>query len=247
MGEGTASERRLGLALTLVIAMVLPTVVTWLYFDALAGQGAANRWQQLTYTFGKTVQFALPLACVLWVDPRSLWPIRLRFDGLGLALSFAAIVCAAMFLVYFGWLRDSAVFARSADAIRKKLDEVGLNSPGGYLGLALFLCVVHSLLEEYYWRWFVFGRLRGLLPVAAALIVSSLAFMSHHVLVLHHYFPDRFWTATLPYSLGIAVGGGVWCAIYQRTGSLGSTWLSHLLIDAAIFAIGWDMLFVRGG
>jgi membrane protease YdiL (CAAX protease family) len=246
MAVPPAAERRAATALALVVAMALPTLITWLYFDLLAGQGPANGLQQATYLLGKTIQFTLPIGFVLWADPKTLWPIRLRFAGLRLALGFAWLVSAAMVIVYFSWLRDSSLFAGTTPAIRAKLAEVDLLSPLRYLGLALFLCVAHSLLEEYYWRWFVFGRLRALIPLWPAIVLSSLAFMAHHVLVLHHYFPGRFLHATLPFSLGVAVGGGVWAWIYQRTGSIGATWLSHFLIDATIFLIGWDLIFVRG-
>ena len=30
--------------------------------------------------------------------------------------------------------------------------------------------------------------------------------------------------------------------LYERGGSVWSPWLSHLLVDAAIFVIGWDLL-----
>jgi membrane protease YdiL (CAAX protease family) len=41
------------------------------------------------------------------------------------------------------------------------------------------------------------------------------------------------------------VGGMVWAWLYWRTGSIYAPWLSHLLIDAAIFTAGYDLLFVR--
>jgi membrane protease YdiL (CAAX protease family) len=101
------------------------------------------------------------------------------------------------------------------------------------------------LLEEYYWRWFVFGWLRRQTPLLVAQLLSSLAFMAHHVVILAVFFPGRFWTAAVPFSLCIAGGGFVWAWIYERSGSIYAPWLSHLLIDAAIMAVGYDLLFVR--
>ena len=34
--------------------------------------------------------------------------------------------------------------------------------------------------------------------------------------------------------------------LYRRSGSLVGPWLSHLLVDAGIMVIGYDLLFVRG-
>jgi membrane protease YdiL (CAAX protease family) len=67
--------------------------------------------------------------------------------------------------------------------------------------------------------------------------------MAHHVLVLGKYFGFDS-PATWLFSSCVAVGGAVWAWLYNRTGSLLGPWLSHLLVDAAIFAIGFDL--VRG-
>jgi membrane protease YdiL (CAAX protease family) len=45
---------------------------------------------------------------------------------------------------------------------------------------------------------------------------------------------------TLPTS--IAVGGAVWAWLYDRSGSLLAPWISHALIDGALFVVGWDMV-----
>ena len=125
----------------------------------------------------------------------------------------------------------------------RKLEGFGLATPAGFVLLTVFLALIHSLLEEYYWRWFVFGWLRRLLPLLPALLLSSVAFMSHHVIILAVFFPGQFWTATVPFSLAIAGGGFVWAWLYDRTGSLYAPWLSHLIIDLAIMAVGYDMVF----
>jgi uncharacterized protein len=33
----------------------------------------------------------------------------------------------------------------------------------------------------------------------------------------------------------------MWAWLYQRSGSIYASWLSHLLIDAALFTIAFDM------
>jgi len=45
--------------------------------------------------------------------------------------------------------------------------------------------------------------------------------------------------------LGVAVDGGAWCWLYAKTGSLDAAWISHLLIDAAIMWIGYDLVVPR--
>jgi uncharacterized protein len=228
------------LSTALAFAMLFPTVMTWWYFQRLAG-GGESRWQQLAYASGKVVQFTFPVVflglTVGW--PR---PSPPRFDGLAWGLAFGLVVAVAMLVLYFGVLRESGLLHRTAEQVRAKLVELGIATPLRYLGLTTFIVVAHSLLEEYYWRWFVFGQLRHLLPPVWAMIVSSIAFMSHHVLLLMIWFPDHIWLAGLS-SLGVAIGGAMWAWLYQRTDSIWSSWLSHLLVDAAIFVVGWDLAF----
>jgi membrane protease YdiL (CAAX protease family) len=110
-----------------------------------------------------------------------------------------------------------------------------------YVALAVFYSLAHSLLEEYYWRWFVFGQLRRLLPLWPAIVVSAVGFMAHHVLVLSLYF--GWWTwPTMLLSAAVAAGGGFWAWLYDRSGSLLGPWLSHLLIDAGIFFVGFHLV-----
>jgi uncharacterized protein len=231
----------------LVVAMTLPTVMAWLYFERLGGrQGTANPLQQAAYTGGKLVQFALPVIWLLLTQQR-LWAMRRpRIDGWPIGVAFGLLVAAAMLGLYYFEFRNSSLLADTPGRLRDKLHEFGVDTPGAYAELAVFIVIVHSLLEEYYWRWFVFGRLRTLIPFAPAVAVSSFAFMAHHVVILDVYLPGRLFTATIPFALGVAVGGAVWAWLYARADSVWSPWLSHALVDGALFVIGWDLLFRPG-
>jgi membrane protease YdiL (CAAX protease family) len=224
----------------LVFALVFPTVLTWVYFIALA---YSEPWMQKgAYGIGKVIQFAFPLVFVLLVRKERLHFRGLDTNGLVLAIGFGLLVAGAMLGLYFFWLKPAGFFAGPVtEEVKEKLKGFGITSLAAYALLAVFYSLVHSLLEEYYWRWFVFGRLRNLTPLRAAVAISSVGFAAHHVLVLAKYFG---WDspATWLFSAGVAIGGVVWAVVYQRSKSLLGPWLSHLLVDAAIFAIGWDLI-----
>jgi membrane protease YdiL (CAAX protease family) len=148
-----------------------------------------------------------------------------------------------MFGLYEVLRQRSEVFADTPARVAGMVQKFGMNSPARYLLFAVPFCLVHSLMEEYYWRWFVFGWLKRWVPLGVAVALSSLAFMAHHVILLAGYFPGRFLTVALPFSLCVAVGGAVWAWLYHRTGSLYAAWVSHAVIDVAIFAIGFEMLW----
>jgi membrane protease YdiL (CAAX protease family) len=220
-------------------ALLFPSLVTWVYFVWLADDSAGL--QQASYSIGKLIQFAFPLVWVVWAQRQRLRWQRPATAGLASGVGFGVLIVAAMLLIYHILLKPSGFFAGAAEVVAQKVAGFGVDSLAKYAALATFYSACHSLLEEYYWRWFVFAQLRRLTSLPGAIAISSLGFMAHHVLVLATFFG---WSspATYLFSLCIAVGGAFWAWLYARTESLYAPWLSHLLIDAGIFLIGYDLL-----
>jgi len=222
-----------------VVALFLPTAITWFYFIVLAKAPAAV--QQTAYAAVKTVQFALPVVWVWLVQrERPAFPRPSR-KGLLLGALFGLAVAAAMAVLYFAVLKPRGLFAEPANEVKTKIKAFGINTLAGYLLFALFCSAIHSLAEEYYWRWFVFRQLSRGSYLALAIAISSVGFAAHHVLVLQVYFG---WTSPLTwlFSAGVAIGGAVWAWLYHKSRSLYAPWLSHALVDAAIFVVGYDLL-----
>jgi membrane protease YdiL (CAAX protease family) len=229
-------------------ALAYPSAMTWVYFVAVAGQGSQpNQAVMIAYFAGKVIQFAFPLIYVGLTERKGLRPAWPTWHGLAFGLVFGLAVGGAAIAIYFAVLKDSNYLRETPEKVLAKLRESGYASVGGFLAVAAFYSIVHSLLEEYYWRWFVFGWLRRLMRPLLAGVLASLGFMAHHVIVLSVLFPGmrQFALLVVPLSVAVAMGGGVWCWIYQRTGSLYAAWISHMLIDAAVMVIGWDMVGER--
>ncbi len=191
----------------------------------------------------KVLQFAFPVVWVKLVLRERIEWRRPSAQGVATGLLFGLAVAAAGWLVFRYVLESSPLFVAATEQIRAKVAGFGLDSVPKFVALGVFYSLAHSFLEEYYWRWFVFGQLRRLVPLWPAIVVSSLGFMAHHVLVLSLYF--GWWTwPTLLFSAAVAVGGAFWAWLYDRSGSLVGPWFSHLVIDAGIFFIGFQL--VRG-
>jgi hypothetical protein len=218
--------------------MLFPTLGTWLYFDVFAGQPGMKP----AYLVSKAVQFLFPVLYAWRVQRQAVRLTLPRRSGLLAGTMFGLVVGGGLLAGYFSWLRESRYLAGADAALAAKLGEIGADTPARYVLLAVFYSVPHAFLEEYYWRWFVFGQLRGWLAWPWAAGLAGVAFALHHVIVIAAYIPaEHFATATLFFSLCVAVGGGVWAWLYERSGQLYSPWLSHLLIDAAIMAVGFDL------
>jgi membrane protease YdiL (CAAX protease family) len=224
-----------------VVALVLPSIVTWIYFFGAEDQSAGV--QLAVFNTVKILQFALPIVWVLFVQRGR---IRLKpesLSGVALGIAFGLVVFAAALGLYYGYLKGAPFFAGAGKEIRGKLAGWKIDGVAEYAALGVFYSLLHSLLEEYYWRWFVFGQLRRAVSVRTAIVVSALGFMAHHVLVLGKYFGFASPAAWL-LSACVAVGGAFWAWLYHRSGSLLGPWASHMLVDAAIFLAGYDI--VRG-
>jgi membrane protease YdiL (CAAX protease family) len=229
--------------LALVFAMSFPSVMTWVEFMILPGAGRErNMALQATFWLGKLVQFSFPIVYIWFFRREELAVHKPSVRGLKLGAAFGLVVGAGALILYFAWLKTTPALAKTPERIHGWLSEFNLATPGGYLGMACFIAVLHSFLEEYYWRWFVFGRLEKHLPLAAAMGLSSCAFMAHHVILLSVYLHGYFWEAVVPFSLCVAGGGVVWAWLYHRCQSLYAPWVSHLLVDLALMGLGYDML-----
>jgi membrane protease YdiL (CAAX protease family) len=240
------SPPRWALWSALLFAVIFPTAISWVeYLGAAPEGGRLNVGTPIAYGGGKMVQFAWPLLC-FWMWERRLPRLeRPHFRGAALGVSFGLVVGAGALGLYFGWLRDTVLFAQASVKIHGRLGELGLNSPAGFALFAFFIAVLHSLLEEYYWRWFLFGWLRRVVAVPLAIVLSSVAFMFPHVYALATFLGAEHVTAIMVFTLCTGAGGAAWAWLYQQSGSLYAPWLSHLLVDAALFVVGYDLFFVR--
>jgi len=226
-------------AALLALGLVLPTLLTYVYFVLLAAAPAV--WQQGAYMIGKTVQFALPVlgaACI--ARQRLVFEPPAMRDLLAGGLLGGSIV-AVMVLAYAAWLVPAGVFEEALPQIRGKVAGMNLATRGRFLALGTFYAVCHSFLEEYYWRWFIFDRLRARAGRVPAMLISAAGFTAHHVIVVSLYFGWFTW-ASLLFCLGVGAGGLLWARLYGARRSLYGPWASHLLVDAAIFGLGFHLL-----
>ena len=179
---------------------------------------------QSVFALSKVWLLVVPILWLKWVD-REPWRVS-RPTGRGL------VIYLAYLFVRPAWL--------DAAAIRSQASEAGFSRPGVFIAGALYWCLVNSLLEEYVWRWFVFCHCEQLVRAAWAAPLSAALFTVHHVFGLAAYVD---WQLTLLGSLGVFTGGWVWSACFRKFRSVWPGYLSHLVVDAVIFRIGWQLLF----
>jgi hypothetical protein len=236
------------MAAAMIFAIAFPPAAAWLYFVELSG----SAWINAAYGAGKGIQFAFPVAWLVLAERREWGSIGARASAaLGAlpwrrcllpGLASGALAAGIVLATWAVMIRDTAAGAALRAPLASRLREIGASGPLSFLALALFLSFAHSLLEEYYWRWFVFGRLERAAGFAVALAVGSMGFAGHHAVVLWYYLgsgprPELVWL----YSAGVAAGGALWGWLYHRHGSLLPGWISHVMADLAIMWVGYAM------
>ncbi len=235
-----ADNRRALRTMGVVFAAFFPTLVTWAYF-VLAGRYSTGV-QQSVYLVAKIIQFSFPAIWTCFALREALHTARPTAGGQLLGLAFGIAVAAAGVAVFHLVLRDTSIFSSAGELVNGKIKSFGINTAGKYFVLAGFYSIFHSLLEEYYWRWFVFRQLRQLVAAWPAIIGSGLAFTLHHIVVLGVFFPGEQWLI-VALSAGVAIGGFFWAWLYGRSDSMFDTWPSHFLIDAGLFfGIGYELV-----
>jgi membrane protease YdiL (CAAX protease family) len=216
--------------LALIPALCFQFVAAYLYFIVFVD--ATN--VATIFTVSKVIIFAWP---VLWyligMRPQLQHTTRTASIKYGLATGgLAAVVVACVAFITY------PVLLAHTGALLEKVNAFGLNNH--YILFAIVLSVVHSAFEEYYWRWFVFGGLTHYVSPKTAAWISSIAFASHHFIVLSQFVPLGL--ACIG-TIGVLLAGRVWCWLYMRSGTLWAPWISHILADAAVMTLGYILLF----
>lgn len=217
-------------------ALLVPLLGALIYFVAYAGEP----WARAAYVLVKLYTVIWPLLATVLILrerlPRPDLRAATHWRALPLGLGFGLVVGAAAVGLTLSPLGEA--LSDFSPQVRAQVGRFGVLDH--YLAFSLFLSLVHSGIEEFYWRWFVYGTLRRLWSRHPAAIIAGVAFASHHVVILSQYF-SAGWTAIL--SLGVACGGYLWCLMVERQRTLMGAWASHVLVDLAILWVGYRMLF----
>lgn len=222
--------------LALAPAALVPCLASLLYFVLLNGT-----------LFGKALYGSTKLFILLWpllamrtILPapraRSGWNVRGHLKALPLGVLAGVGVAGSLWLALLTPI--GAVVSQSAASMRAQAAAMGILDH--YWTFALVLAIVNSLVEEYYWRWFLYGRLRTALGVFPSVMLASAAFALHHVVVMSQLVPGP-WGFALGACVGL--GGALWCLMYEAQGTVAGAWACHLLTDLAVLGIGYRAIF----
>jgi len=218
----------------LALILLLPLPSLGVYFGMIAlpntsvGQGL--------FFLMKAFLLILPIFWTLVIDKQALSLSKPQKGGFfisGLIGILISVGIIGAYLLLGGLLIDLAL-------IKSQMLEIGLATRNTYIFGAAYWILVNSVLEEYVWRWFVVQQSEKIIGSTGAILISAIGFTLHHVVAMKLYFN---WVAVLLCALGIFLGGAIWSWCYVRYRSIWPCYLSHAIVDLAIFGIGYQILF----
>ena len=199
-----------------------------LWPDTLLGTGI--------FTLSKLWLLTLPLLWHTLVDKSRISFSPLRKGGLWLAFISGTAISALIVTAYFLFWR----FFFDEYGLTVKIVSIGLDNPTIYICAALYWICVNSVLEEYVWRWFVTKQCSKLTYTCISAILSALFFTLHHTIAMSTF----MWPETNAIcSAGIFAGGVIWSWMYIKYKSIWPGFISHAIVDLAIFGLGYLILF----
>ena len=104
--------------------------------------------------------------------------------------------------------------------------------------IGIYIISINSLLEEYFWRGFLFNNLEKLIKPWMAYTLTGIAFSFHHVMFYYNWFNLTFF---LIVTIGLAIYAIIMNFIFQRNKDLFSCWLAHGMVDVVQIFIAFKI------
>jgi len=193
-------------------------------------------WGKLVFFASKFWILLIPLFWLTIVDRQKPGWSRPDHGGFGVAAGLGILISIIIFVMYL----TAGRILIEPQAVKDMAARTGLANPMIYLAGAAYWILVNSVIEEYVWRWFVVRQCSVLMSPRAAIAISAICFTLHHIIAMQVYLG---WFIVAIASLGVFIGGALWSWCYLRYQSIWPGYLSHAIVDAAVFAIGYHLIF----
>lgn len=219
----------------LIPAMLLPGLASLWYFVWLGDSPLA----QVTYGSVKVFTLVWPIISIYLILKE-----KIHFQELSIREHLQSIPMGIMIglpiAVVIGLLMLSpigSVVKEASPLVKQKCIDLGIINH--FILFGLVISIFHSLLEEYYWRWFVYGKLREVVTIRTAHFLGALAFTLHHIVVMMQFF-ELPWA--LFFSTCVGIGGCFWSVLFQKQRTLVGAWVSHAIVDIALMSVGYYLI-----
>ncbi len=156
---------------------------------------------------------------------------KIKKQGIALALG----ICIPVYAVILGgYLLLKDVFDFSA--ITKTLtNNIGVNGDN-FVFVSLYISLVNSLMEEFFFRGFAFLSLKRVATRKFAYLFSAAIFAIYHVAIMIGWFSLPVFIIVM---LGLFAGGLIFNYLNEKSGSIYPSWFVHMFANFAINTVGF--------
>lgn len=159
---------------------------------------------------------------------------RFQRQGIGQAL----VLGIGIFILILGGYFLLSTFMDFSGIVGALSENAGVGE-GNFLFVALYISFINSLLEEFFFRGFLFINLKKQLSRYHAYLISSLAFSLYHVAMMIGWF--QLWLFLL-ILLGLVIGGMIFNYLDETQETIYTSWFTHMFANFAINTIGFILM-----
>lgn len=105
-----------------------------------------------------------------------------------------------------------------------------------FLFVALYISFVNSLLEEFFFRVFIYHYIRQWISQGQAMFFSASAFALYHMAIMDSWFSPLLFTLLI---ISLLVAGYLFLWINDKTESFYTSWIVHMFANFSINTIGF--------
>lgn len=122
--------------------------------------------------------------------------------------------------------------------ITDRLNELASINLNSIIFIGAYIIIFNSILEEYFWRSFIFEEFSKIIKPIPAFIISATAFSFHHVVFFYNWFSPLFFLLITIGLIGYAL---IMNFIWQKYRELFSCWLVHAMVDIVQIYIAYQI------
>lgn len=150
--------------------------------------------------------------------------------ALGLGVGIYALILGAYFVVR-NWFDFSGIAA--------SLSQNAGVTKDNFLLVSLYISFANSLLEEVFFRGFLFTNLKRLHSRGFAYGFSAVLFSAYHAAMMIGWFSPILFILVM---VGLVIGGMIFNWLNERLDTIYCSWLTHMFANFAINTIGFMLL-----
>ncbi|MFA7245433.1 MAG: CPBP family intramembrane glutamic endopeptidase [Candidatus Magasanikbacteria bacterium] len=184
--------------------------------------------------------FLSPIIFAMWSEKKSL--TQALFQNFSFATFKKNILRLTLLGIFLSgiYLTSFFVFKNLLDisTITTKLNSLININLKNLIFIGLYIIIFNSLLEEYFWRGFLFAKLDKILKPWQAYLITGVAFSFHHVMFYYNWFNLGFFVLV---TFGLTVYALIMNYVFKKYQDLFSCWYVHIFADIAQIFIAFKI------